>query len=114
VSAEKRPEDRPDLGPWLTDEGAASWDVIVWSKMDRSFWSTRHCVDFARWAEERVGPAAADGQLAGELVGRQGRAPRSLEQPQPLRLVGRVGVQRHVRAVGQLRNAGVADSLRLR
>ncbi|MBX7435532.1 recombinase family protein [Mycobacterium sp. Y57] len=53
VSAEKRPEDRPDLGPWLTDEGAAEWDVIVWSKMDRAFRSTRHCVDFARWAEER-------------------------------------------------------------
>ncbi len=53
VSAEKKPEDRPDLGPWLTDEGAAKWDVIVWSKMDRAFRSTRHCVDFARWAEER-------------------------------------------------------------
>lgn len=53
VSAEKRPEDRPDLGPWLTDEGAVGWDVIVWSKMDRAFRSTRHCVDFARWAEER-------------------------------------------------------------
>jgi len=53
VSAEKRPEDRPDLGPWLTDDGAAKWDVIVWSKMDRAFRSTRHCVDFARWAEER-------------------------------------------------------------
>ncbi|BBX09509.1 recombinase family protein [Mycolicibacterium aichiense] len=53
VSAEKRPEDRPDLGPWLTPEGAAQWDVIVWSKMDRAFRSTRHCVDFARWAEEQ-------------------------------------------------------------
>ncbi|ORB67694.1 recombinase family protein [Mycolicibacterium tusciae] len=53
VSAEKRPDERPDLGPWLTDEGAAKWDVIVWSKMDRAFRSTRHCVDFARWAEER-------------------------------------------------------------
>ena len=53
VSAEKRPEDRPDLGPWLTEEGAASWDVIVWSKMDRAFRSTAHCVDFARWAEPR-------------------------------------------------------------
>ncbi|PQE02834.1 recombinase family protein [Mycobacterium sp. EPG1] len=53
VSAEKRPEDRPELGRWLTDEGATEWDVIVWSKMDRAFRSTRHCVDFARWAEER-------------------------------------------------------------
>lgn len=53
VSAEKRPKDRPDLGQWLTGEGAARWDVIVWSKMDRAFRSTRHCVDFVRWAEER-------------------------------------------------------------
>ncbi|MGQ9407380.1 recombinase family protein [Mycolicibacterium gilvum] len=53
VSAEKRPEDRPELGKWLDDEGAARWDAIVWSKMDRAFRSTRHCVDFARWAEER-------------------------------------------------------------
>lgn len=52
VSAEKKPEDRPDLGPWLTGEGASKWDVIVWSKMDRAFRSTRHCVDFASWAEE--------------------------------------------------------------
>lgn len=51
VSAEKRPEDRPDLGPWLTEEGASEWDAIIWSKMDRAFRSTRHCVDFARWAE---------------------------------------------------------------
>ncbi|MEE3852769.1 recombinase family protein [Gordonia sp. LSe1-13] len=53
VSAEKRPDERPDLGPWLTEEGATKWDVIVWSKMDRAFRSTRHCVDFAQWAEER-------------------------------------------------------------
>jgi site-specific DNA recombinase len=53
VSAEKRPEERPELGKWLTDEGASQWDAIVWSKMDRAFRSTRHCVDFARWAEER-------------------------------------------------------------
>ncbi len=52
VSAEKRPEDRPDLGQWLTEEGASKWDAIVWSKMDRAFRSTRHCVDFAQWAEE--------------------------------------------------------------
>jgi site-specific DNA recombinase len=52
VSASVRPDDRPDLGQWLTEEGADRWDVIVWSKMDRAFRSTRHCVDFARWAEE--------------------------------------------------------------
>lgn len=53
VSASVRPDERPDLGQWLTDEGAAKWDVIIWSKMDRAFRSTRHCVDFAKWAEER-------------------------------------------------------------
>ncbi len=52
VSASVPPEKRPDLGPWLTEEGASRWDAIVWSKMDRAFRSTRHCVDFARWAEE--------------------------------------------------------------
>lgn len=53
VSAEKLPEDRPELGKWLAEDGSELWDVIVWSKMDRAFRSTRHCVDFARWAEER-------------------------------------------------------------
>lgn len=52
VSASVPPEQRPDLGPWLTPEREHEWDVIVWSKMDRAFRSTRHCVDFARWAEE--------------------------------------------------------------
>jgi site-specific DNA recombinase len=52
VSASVPPEKRPDLGPWLTEEGASKWSVIIWSKMDRAFRSTRHCVDFARWAEE--------------------------------------------------------------
>lgn len=51
VSASVPPEQRPDLGRWLTAEGASEWDVIVWSKMDRAFRSTRHCVDFAQWAE---------------------------------------------------------------
>ena len=52
VSASVAPEDRPDLGQWLTPERSAEWDCIVFSKMDRAFRSTRHCVDFARWAEE--------------------------------------------------------------
>lgn len=52
VSASVAPEDRPDLGQWLILESAADWDAIVFSKMDRAFRSTRHCVDFARWAEE--------------------------------------------------------------
>lgn len=53
VSASVPPQGRPDLGPWLSDERSTEWDVIVWSKMDRAFRSTRHCVDFARWAEDR-------------------------------------------------------------
>ena len=71
VSAEKRPEDRPDLGPWLTEEGSTSWDVIVWSKMDRAFRSTVHCVDFARWAEEqqKMVAFADDGLLLNYLPG---------------------------------------------
>lgn len=52
VSASVPPHERPDLGQWLTAEGADGWDVVVWSKMDRAFRSTRHCVDFAQWAEE--------------------------------------------------------------
>ncbi|OBJ41315.1 integrase [Mycolicibacterium mucogenicum] len=52
VSASVPPAQRPDLGQWLTPEGADGWDAIVWSKMDRAFRSTKHCVDFAQWAEE--------------------------------------------------------------
>lgn len=53
VSASIEPEKRPDLGPWLTDpEKIDEWDAVVWSKMDRAFRSTRHCVDFAKWAED--------------------------------------------------------------
>jgi site-specific DNA recombinase len=52
VSASVAPGARDSLGAWLTPEGAAQWDCIVWSKMDRAFRSTNHCVDFARWAED--------------------------------------------------------------
>lgn len=53
VSATVPPPARPDLGPWLTDpEKVQEWDAIVFSKMDRAFRSTQHCVDLARWAEE--------------------------------------------------------------
>lgn len=52
VSASVAPQDRPDLGQWLTPEGASEWDAVIFSKMDRAFRSTRHCVDFAQWAEE--------------------------------------------------------------
>jgi site-specific DNA recombinase len=52
VSASVSPFDRPDLGPWLTDEKSDEWDVLVFSKLDRLFRSTRDCVKFAEWAEQ--------------------------------------------------------------
>lgn len=52
VSASISPFDRPDLGPWLSDEKAHEWDLLVFSKLDRLFRSTRDCVKFAEWAEE--------------------------------------------------------------
>ncbi|WP_431817723.1 recombinase family protein [Gordonia jacobaea] len=72
VSAMKCLAGRPDLGPWLTEEGSAKWDVIVWSKMDRSFRSTQHCADFARWAEgrQKLVAFADDGLTLDYRVGR--------------------------------------------
>lgn len=60
VWAEKRPEDRPDLGPWLTEEGVASWDVIVWSKMDRAFRSTAHCAAPMRQLHSKSKPPRSE------------------------------------------------------
>ncbi|VBA57640.1 hypothetical protein LAUMK191_04109 [Mycobacterium attenuatum] len=54
MSASVSPFDRPDLGPWLTDEKAQEWDVLVYSKLDRLFRSTRDCVKFAEWAEQHA------------------------------------------------------------
>ncbi|MGO8939440.1 MAG: recombinase family protein [Mycobacterium sp.] len=53
VSASVSPFERPDLGPWLADDKSGEWDVLVFSKLDRLFRSTRDCVKFAEWAEER-------------------------------------------------------------
>lgn len=52
VSASVSPFDRPDLGPWLSPEKQGEWDVLVFSKIDRMFRSTRDCVKFAEWAEQ--------------------------------------------------------------
>ncbi len=52
VSASVSPFDRPDLGPWLTEEKAHEWDVLVFSKLVRLFRSTRDFVKFAEWAEQ--------------------------------------------------------------
>jgi site-specific DNA recombinase len=51
VSASVNPFERPDLGPWLADDKAHEWDVLVFSKLDRLFRSTRDCVKFAEWAD---------------------------------------------------------------
>ena len=51
VSASVSPFDRPDLGPWLSEEKSHEWDLLVFSKLDRLFRSTRDCVKFAEWAE---------------------------------------------------------------
>lgn len=53
VSATVSPFERPDLGPWLAPEQQGEWDVLVFSKIDRMFRSTRDCVKFAEWADER-------------------------------------------------------------
>ncbi|SUE29617.1 phague integrase [Nocardia farcinica] len=52
VSASIPPEKRPDLGPWLTPEKSWEWDVLVFSKIDRAFRSTRHMVKLAEWCEQ--------------------------------------------------------------
>jgi site-specific DNA recombinase len=52
VSATVNPFDRPDLGPWLAEDKAHEWDLLVFSKLDRLFRSTRDCVQFAEWAEQ--------------------------------------------------------------
>ncbi len=52
VSASINPFERPDLGPWLADDKAHEWDLLVFSKLDRLFRSTRDCVKFAEWAEQ--------------------------------------------------------------
>jgi site-specific DNA recombinase len=51
VSASVNPFERPDLGPWLADDKQHEWDVLVFSKLDRLFRSTRDCIKFAEWAE---------------------------------------------------------------
>ena len=51
VSASIPPEERPELGRYLTPEGLEGWTVIVFSRLDRAFRSIRHTVDFARSME---------------------------------------------------------------
>ncbi len=53
VSATVSPFDRPDLGPWLTDEKSYEWDAIIWAKIDRAFRDPKDSVAVATWAEKR-------------------------------------------------------------
>ena len=52
VSASVSPFDRESLGPWLSAEHIRSFDVIVWSKVDRAFRSAKDCADVSKWAED--------------------------------------------------------------
>ncbi|MHA3020424.1 recombinase family protein [Mycobacterium sp. BMJ-28] len=53
VSAGKTtPFERPELGEWLAPERLHEWDVLVFSKIDRAFRSTKDCVDFAQWTKD--------------------------------------------------------------
>ena len=52
VSATVTPFDRGDLGPWLSEQRKDEYDVMVWSKVDRAFRSSKDCADVAYWAEQ--------------------------------------------------------------
>ena len=69
VSASVGPFERPDLGPWLSDDKSARVDVLVFSKLDRLFRSTRDCVRFAECRGTLQGPRLRRGQPDTELPG---------------------------------------------
>jgi len=47
------PQDRDDLGPWLTDRAKlAQWDILCVAKLDRLTRSVRHFDDLRIWADE--------------------------------------------------------------
>jgi DNA invertase Pin-like site-specific DNA recombinase len=53
VSGAVAPVDRPQLGPWLTDEALRSkWDVIVVTDVDRIGRDARAAINFRAWCEE--------------------------------------------------------------
>ena len=53
VSGAVAPFDRPGLGPWLTDNPPAEWDVLVAWKLDRISRSAGDTYDLLRWCEDR-------------------------------------------------------------
>ncbi len=53
VSGSIAPQDRDDLGPWLTDRVMlAQWDILCVAKLDRLTRSVRHFDDLRIWADE--------------------------------------------------------------
>ena len=53
VSGSTAPQDRDDLGPWLTDWGKlAQWDILCVAKLDRLTRSVRHFDDLRIWADK--------------------------------------------------------------
>lgn len=53
VSGKISPFERDGLGPWLTDEKAAEWDVLVAWKLDRISRSAMDTLKLLQWCEER-------------------------------------------------------------
>lgn len=53
VSGGISPFDRPDLGPWLTDERCNEYDIISAWKLDRLSRRLFHTFDLLRWAEDK-------------------------------------------------------------
>jgi DNA invertase Pin-like site-specific DNA recombinase len=53
VSGSIAPQDRDDLGPWLTDRAKlAQWDILCVAKLDRLTRSVRHFDNLRIWADE--------------------------------------------------------------
>jgi site-specific DNA recombinase len=54
VSGIVRPQNRPELGPWLADPDKLSqWDALIVAKHDRLSRSLFHFMDFCRWLEDQ-------------------------------------------------------------
>ncbi|GAB2683970.1 recombinase family protein [Nocardia thraciensis] len=52
VSATVSPFDRPDLGKWFKVDLRGTWDVMVFSKIDRAFRSISDAVEVAKWCKD--------------------------------------------------------------
>ncbi|GAA2527783.1 recombinase family protein [Pilimelia columellifera] len=52
VSGGVSPFDRPELAPFLDEDGADSWDIVTCTRIDRLSRRVYHVVDVLRWCEE--------------------------------------------------------------